>query len=142
MAIIQEIDIKFDRKAFEAMYFRDYEDSYLIGPKTKARFIVSLVISIISPLITVSGHDIYPMIMLLSWGVFLIIWVDYLMIIYKIGKWKREVFKKLDQQSQVKSMKIQLAEESITLIEDGEKSSERWSHFTECELSTSSILLN
>jgi hypothetical protein len=140
--MIQEINIKFDRKAFESMYFNNYEDSYLIGPKTKIRFIAALVISILMPIITASGHAIYPMIVLLSWVVFLIVWVDYLMMIYKIGKWKKEVVKKLDEQSQVQSMKIQLTEDSITLLEDGNISSEQWSNFTQCQMSAEFILLN
>lgn len=140
--MIQEINIKFDRKAFEAMYFNNYEDSYLLGPKTKSRFIAALVISILMPVITVSVHDVYPSVMLLSWALFLIIWVDYLMMIYKIGRWKKGVFKKLDEQSQVKSMKIQLTEVSITLLEDGNENSEQWSDFTECQMSAEFILLN
>jgi hypothetical protein len=111
--MIQEINIKFDRKAFEAMYFNNYEDSYLLGPKTKIRFIAALVISILMPIITISGYNSYPMVMLLSWVAFFLIWVDYLMMIYKTGKWKKGILKKLDEQSQVKSMKIQLTEDSI-----------------------------
>ncbi|MFT6982215.1 MAG: hypothetical protein ACJAUD_000982 [Crocinitomicaceae bacterium] len=140
--MIQEINIKFDRKAFEAMYFNNYEDSYLLGPKTKIRFIAALVISILMPIITISGYNSYPMVMLLSWVAFFLIWVDYLMMIYKTGKWKKGILKKLDEQSQVKSMKIQLTEESITLIEDGNKKSEQWSNFNDCQMSAVFILLN
>ena len=64
------------------------------------------------------------------------------MMIYKTGKWKKGILKKLDQQSQVKSMKIQLTEESITLIEDGNKKSEQWSNFNHCQMSARFILLN
>ncbi|MFT6244545.1 MAG: hypothetical protein ACJA0U_000100 [Salibacteraceae bacterium] len=82
------------------------------------------------------------MVMLLSWVAFLLIWVYYLTMIYKTGKWKKGILKNLDEQSQVKSMKIQLTEESITLIEDGNKKAEQWSNFSDCQMSAEFILLN
>lgn len=139
--MIKVINIQFDREAFEAMYFRNYEDSYLLGPKTKIRFIAVLTITILVPIITISAHATWPSIMLTSWVLFIIFWVDYLMMIYKMSKWKKSIHKKLDEQSLVQSMRVGLTHDGITLYMDELVITEEWVNFTETQLSASFILL-
>lgn len=139
--MIQEINIQFDRKAFEEMYFRNFEDSYVLGSKTKIRFIAALSITVLVPVITASAHNTYPSIMLASWVLFVIIWVDYLMIIYKIRKWKKSIHKKLNEQSLVKSMRLKLTEEGITIYQDELVITEQWVNFHETQMSAAFILL-
>jgi len=139
--MIQVINIRFDRKAFEAMYFRNFEDSYVLGPKTKLRFIAALTITILVPVITATAHASMPSIMLASWVLFILIWVDYLMMIYKIRKWKKSIHRKLDEQSKVKSMRLGLSNDGITIYQDELTITEEWINFTETQLTASFILL-
>lgn len=139
--MIRVINIRFDRDVFEAMYFRNFEDSYFLGPKTKIRFIAVLSITILMPIVSISTHATWPSIMLASWVLFIVLWIDYLMMIYKIGKWKKSIHRKLDEQSLVQSMRIGLSEEGLTLYQDELEINEDWVNFTETQISASFILL-
>ena len=139
--MIREFNISFDREEFEAMYFANFEDSYLLSSKMKPRFIAVLAITIIMPLITVSAHDKWPAIMLISWFLFVALWVDFTMAVFKTRSWKRGILKALDAQSRVQVRSLQLYHDKLILIEDGQQTVKKWSDFHESQISARFIWL-
>ena len=140
----KDIQLIFRRQDFEAIYFQDSQGNIFWSKAVKQYFIILLVFA--TALII---SFTYSFITNLLWGLpiffiilFAIALINYATNVSPIVKWKKQVFKYLDDLGKIKSHQISLTSEALTMIQDDEVTITKWVTFTKAILNDKSITLS
>ena len=137
-----EINLNFNRKDFEAVYFADQNRSLIAGPTTKRHFLYFI---IALSLFIVSGFYYWPDEMGAFFYISAIVLAytlnKYYVVFKNVSKWTQQVNTYLNNLEKYKSQRLVLTDEALTQIQDDEELVENWSDFITAEIKDTHILL-
>ncbi len=138
-----EITLNFHRNHFEEIYFKNNQGSYIHNTEIKPLFRNSVILLMVFVLLffyTKAKNEyeilIIPFIPLI---VFIFKYLEKLAI---IQKWKKSVIRYLNEQEQYISHKLILSNNSLSVIQDGQETIEKWTNFTSIKILDDYISLN
>lgn len=137
------IPLKFNRKDFEEIYFRNNQANLFFSPATKSTTITFIVLSVL--LLAFYFGNLFG---LDNWGLF------YLLSFFLIGcainlftsilailKWKKSIYKYLKSIEKGKEIKFKISSEFINVIINENESFTKWSEFKRIEINEKFIAL-
>ncbi len=140
---MKEIDLKFNRKDFEEIFFNDDKGNYLKSPTTKVYFkyfIISLMAFIGASIYSLARNE---------YGFFVIGLIAFLVCLYfflkailDLRKWKREIKDYLDREEKFKSNKLILSDKFLSIKQDDNETVEEWSTINSAHISDNYIRLD
>lgn len=136
-----EINLHFRKADFEEIYFRNGSEKLFFSPtaKNETYFCIAMGLLFFVFLgyfvVTKKSQELVLF--------FCIIWILSIIFlcvkIYALLKWKKTVNDFLDKNSNYKTNKVILSDNSLTTIQDNEEISQKWSHFNTVEINDESI---
>jgi len=123
-----EITLKYDRKQFESIYFRNKNGNIFIGPSTKYAFLLFSIVGLLFLLLvlySISTNQLYVVTFLLFLG-FSVSLYHYWKQVSNVLLWKRSIINYLDDLEKYISFKIILTDHSFVYIQDTTESIEKW----------------
>ena len=139
-----QIDLKFERRFFEEIFYFDNRGSYFKGDLTKKPFQNTIISGSLSAvlifyMIVENTFSIYTFVLL---PLFLVYCSSYIYCVIKLSKRKRNIKKYLDKIESLNSYRLFLDEDSFTIQLDQEKYKELWSAILFTEISEMCIYLS
>jgi hypothetical protein len=137
-----EIDLTFDRKYFEEIYYKDFRTSYFKSPSTKVPFRNLLLgtITLIVFYCYARYEDTYSL-FIVGIIIFATLLWSYLAALNTIIKWKKSIIAYLDREEKYEKNKIILSDDYFTLIQDSNEVIEHWSNFKHAEITETHMRL-
>lgn len=138
-----EITLHFDRNHFEEIYFKNNQRSYIHNAEIKPLFRNSVILLLIIVFLFFYAKVKNEYEILIIPFIPLIVFVfKYLEKFSIILKWKKGVVRYLNEQEQYTSHTLILSDNSLSIIQDGQETIEKWSNFTSVKILDDYIALN
>ncbi|ALM19805.1 hypothetical protein AAT17_00280 [Nonlabens sp. MIC269] len=138
-----EIELKFNRKDFEEVYFNGNQLNYFKSTTTKRPFqnllIYSLLFSVL--LYNVIFENSTHIMTIIMGLIFLTNLIIYLIKVYGIRGKRKKVKDYLDGVEKIKNHKLILTKNSFTIIQENEKFIEKWTDFKPIEINEMFVYL-
>ena len=126
-----EIQLRFNRKDFEEIYFRDHQGDYIRSPTTKTAFITLIITGVAFLSIFAYSFNDDSIALTFFFGfIFSFAIFNYVKDFVTLYKWKSQIFDYLDREEKYQNCKILLTENSFTLFQDDKETIEKWTNFT------------
>lgn len=136
-----EITLSFNKADFEELYFKNGNDKVLLSKTVKEHFILSVITGCL-----VITSLIYSITVNKSWGIFTIITLIFVLLVYQlirkmspIIKWRKSITDFLNEQAKFINQKITIAENTLTLKQDTTVTIVRWMDFKKVVITDKSI---
>ncbi len=138
------IQLKFCRKDFEEIYFKNQHGNIFWSGQVKQHFVNLIAVASIlsaSMVYSLSTNNLWPITVFFLF-VFIASLVSYLRRALPILKWKRQVIVYLNNLDKIKSHSLTLTGAALTLIQDDTVTIIRWVRFTKVIFNEGSISLS
>lgn len=130
-----EIDLKFTRKDFEELYFQKNQGNYFSNESTKMPFVYALIATLVFIYLLFSSiREKSDYAVTFFAGIFFLVTTqNFISKANSIRKRNLSIKKYLDKVEKIKKSKLELTENSFSLIQDNEYVIEKWANFTNIE---------
>ena len=138
-----EIELKFNRKDFEEVYFNGNQMNYFKSATTKRPFQNLLISSLIFSFLlynTITENSAHILTIIIGL-IFLYNLISYLIKAYEIWEQRKKVKNYLDGVEKIKSHKLILTKDSFEIIQENEKVVEKWTDFKPAEINEMFVYL-
>lgn len=136
-----EIDLNFDRRFFEEIYYKNNNGNIFFNPQTK-NYTIAVLILTLALVLTRSNYSIQSN----NWGMFyftllleIVAVINLIIRIISIIKWKKSIKKYLDFVASHKKFKLIADENTITIMLDENITKEKWTELKSCEINDNYI---
>ena len=137
------IELAYNRKDFEDVYYRNREDRLLFNRHTKKEQNTSMVIGAITIILFLYNmiYSQYFELLIASGILFCLSLLDLYKKLSPLIKWRKEIKIYLDGLDKIRHNKIILTKSAFTLIQDKKETIEKWSEFRKAELEDNFVSL-
>ena len=130
------INLQFNRKNFEELYFKNKEGNFFFGPRTKRYMISTIIIAVClifskSNTTSVIDHSVLFYILIFAEVFFVISWIWEIL---KILKWKKSIKNYLDNIATHKNFKLIADDNTFTIALDNDITKEQWNQLKACQV--------
>lgn len=137
------IELHFNRKDFEEIYFRNKHGNFILSPMLKGSFITFIIfLAVFCCTVTYSYlTNKNAWLIVIASILTLITFIPYFIKVLQLKKWRTSVLGIIHANEKYKQHKLLLTDSTLTLVQDGTEQITKWSAFTHAEISNDYLTL-